>query len=133
MPLLNSTLLNSLLCVGMGLCHYIDLCFHASSLPCLHTFWHAIPTSFWIIMFFIFLFIISPQVAAIVHSNYWQVAIASIYVSKSNVSEALHIAQFPLHTQHQLRYYLKTIVEREANFSGKLYSICLTSCEAWRY
>ena len=25
---------------------YVDLCFHASSLPCLHTFWHAIPTSF---------------------------------------------------------------------------------------
>ena len=25
-----------------------DLCFHASSLPCSHTFWHAIPTSFYI-------------------------------------------------------------------------------------
>ena len=32
--------------VGMGLCQYVDLCFHASSLPSLHTFWHAIPTSF---------------------------------------------------------------------------------------
>ena len=32
----------------MGLCQYVDLCFHASSLPCLHTFWHAIPTSFYI-------------------------------------------------------------------------------------
>ena len=31
---------------GMGLCQYVDLCFHASSLPCLQTFWHAIPTSF---------------------------------------------------------------------------------------
>ena len=30
----------------MGLCQYVDLCFHALSLPCLHTFWHAIPTSF---------------------------------------------------------------------------------------
>ena len=35
----------------MGLCQYIDLCFHASSLPCLHTFWHAIPTSFTFLMF----------------------------------------------------------------------------------
>ena len=32
----------------MGLCQYVDLCFHASSLPCSHTFWHAIPTSFYI-------------------------------------------------------------------------------------
>ena len=28
------------------------LCFHASCLPCLHTFCHAIPTSFYILMFF---------------------------------------------------------------------------------
>ena len=34
--------------VGMGLCQYVDLCFHALSLPCLHTFWHAVPTSFYI-------------------------------------------------------------------------------------
>ena len=33
--------------VGVGLCQYIDLCFYASSLPCLHPFWHAIPTSFY--------------------------------------------------------------------------------------
>ena len=40
----------------MGLCLYVDLCFHASSLPCLHTFWHAIPTSFYILnVFFSFL------------------------------------------------------------------------------
>ena len=32
--------------VGMGLCQYVDLGFHALSLPCFHTFWHAIPTSF---------------------------------------------------------------------------------------
>ena len=32
----------------MGLCQYVDLCFHALSLPCLPTFWHAIPTSFYI-------------------------------------------------------------------------------------
>ena len=25
-----------------------DLCFHTSCLPCLDTFWHAIPTSFYI-------------------------------------------------------------------------------------
>ena len=30
----------------MGLCQYVYLCFHALSLPCSHTFWHAIPTSF---------------------------------------------------------------------------------------
>ena len=29
-------------------CQYVDLCFHALSLPCLPTFWHAIPTSFYI-------------------------------------------------------------------------------------
>ena len=40
--------------VGMGLCLYVDLCFHASSLPCLHTFWHAIPTSFYIFNVFLF-------------------------------------------------------------------------------
>ena len=38
----------------MGLCQYVDLCLHASSLPCLHTFWHAIPTSFYIFNVFIF-------------------------------------------------------------------------------
>ena len=32
----------------MGLCQYVYLCFHAISLPCSHTFWHAIPTSFYI-------------------------------------------------------------------------------------
>ena len=44
----------------MWLCQYVDLCFHASSLPCLHTFWHAIPTSFYIFnvfYFFIFYFL----------------------------------------------------------------------------
>ena len=34
--------------VGMGLCQYVDPCFYALSLPCSHTFWHAIPTSFYI-------------------------------------------------------------------------------------
>ena len=34
-----------------------DLCFHASSLPCSHTFWHAIPTSFYIFNVFYFLFL----------------------------------------------------------------------------
>ena len=38
--------------VGMGLSQYVDLCFHALSQPCLHTFWHAFPTSFYILMFF---------------------------------------------------------------------------------
>ena len=34
--------------VGMGLANiYVDLCFHASSPPCLHNFWYAIPTSFY--------------------------------------------------------------------------------------
>ena len=35
----------------MGLCQYVDLCFHALSLPCLHTSWHVIPTSFYILFF----------------------------------------------------------------------------------
>ena len=30
------------------------LCFYASSLPCLHTFWHAIPTSLYIFNVFLF-------------------------------------------------------------------------------
>ena len=34
-----------------------DLCFHASSLPCSDTFWHAIPTSFYIFNVFYFLFL----------------------------------------------------------------------------
>ena len=37
----------------MGLCQYVDLCFHALFLPCLHTFWHTIPT--FVMVFFIFL------------------------------------------------------------------------------
>ena len=62
---------------------------------------------------------ISPQVPAIVYSNYYQVTLASIFIctlSKSQVSEALHVAKFPLHTQRQLHYYLWGIKEREANF-----------------
>ena len=43
--------------VGMGLCQYVDLCFHALSLPCLHTFWHVIPTSFYIFNVFKVLFL----------------------------------------------------------------------------
>ena len=53
--------------------------------------------------------------------------------SKSQVSEMLHDAIFPLRTRHQLHYYLRATEEWEANFTEKLYSICLTSCEAWRY
>ena len=48
----------------------------------------------------------------------------SIYICKLSalqVSEAPHIAQFSCHTW--------AIEEQEANFSGKLHSICLTSCE----
>ena len=33
-----------------SVCHYVDLCFHGSFLPCSHTFWHAIPTSFYIFL-----------------------------------------------------------------------------------
>ena len=39
--------------VGMGLCQYIDLCFHASSLACLHTFGRP---SLHLFTFFMFLF-----------------------------------------------------------------------------
>ena len=41
----------------MGLCRYVDLCFHVSSLPCLQTFWHAIPTSFCIFNVYFLLYI----------------------------------------------------------------------------
>ena len=34
--------------VGMELCQYVDLCFHALSLPWLYTFCHAVSTSFYI-------------------------------------------------------------------------------------
>ena len=69
--------------------------------------------------------------------NYWQVALASIYsvhmyiftLSKSQVSEVLHVAQYPLRTRRQSHYNLRAMEEQEANFSGELYSICLTSCE----
>ena len=43
--------------VGMGHCLYDDLGFMLSSLPCLYTFWHAIPTSFYIFDAFYFLFL----------------------------------------------------------------------------
>ena len=36
--------------VEIGFCLYVDLCFHASSLPCLHTFWHAIPTYYYFLI-----------------------------------------------------------------------------------
>ena len=49
----------------MGLCQYVDLCFHASSLPCLHTFWHAIPTSFYIFNVLYFLVSISIDIDGI--------------------------------------------------------------------
>ena len=51
-------------------------------------------------------------------------------LSELQVSEPPHVAQFSLRTQRQLCQYFK---EREANFSGKLYSICLMCCKAWRY
>ena len=35
---------------------------HASSLPCLHTFWHAIPTSFYIFNVFYFLVVYRSEV-----------------------------------------------------------------------
>ena len=38
----------------MWLCQYVDLCFHAPSLPCLHTLWHAIPT--FLMFYFVFCF-----------------------------------------------------------------------------
>ena len=42
--------------IGMGLCQYVvDLCFHASSLPFLHSVWHAIPTFFYNCDVFFFL------------------------------------------------------------------------------
>ena len=41
---------------GMGLCQNVHLCFHGSSLSCLHTFWHAIPSSFYTSNIFIFLY-----------------------------------------------------------------------------
>ena len=34
--------------VGMGLWQHVNFCFHALILPCLHTFWDASPTSFYI-------------------------------------------------------------------------------------
>ena len=37
----------------MGLCQYVYLCFHALFLPSSHTFWHAIPTSFYIFNVFL--------------------------------------------------------------------------------
>ena len=37
--------------VGMGLCQYFDLCFYASLLPCLHTFWHAIPQHIYVFLY----------------------------------------------------------------------------------
>ena len=33
----------------MGLCQYIDFCFHASSLSCLHTFWHTILSFYFLV------------------------------------------------------------------------------------
>ena len=48
----------------MGLCQYVYLCFHALSLPCSHTFWHAIPTSFYI--FNVFLTLVQCQLTIMV-------------------------------------------------------------------
>ena len=37
-----------------GALYYVDLCFHLSSIHCLHIFWHAVPTSFYIFYFLVY-------------------------------------------------------------------------------
>ena len=67
--------------VGMGLCQYIDLCFYASSLPCLHTYWHTIPIAFYIFcscFYTSFLVLISAKARSTsksVLSSVWQMLI----------------------------------------------------------
>ena len=86
-------------------------------------------------------------VTATVHSKYWQVVLASIYVfisalSEQQLFEVPHIAQFSLHTQHQLHSTSEPFKNWEANFSGKLYwidvlwglvilDLCIRSEETW--
>ena len=52
-------------------------------------------------------------------------------VRESQVSVVPHVAQFPRCTRHQLCNWATK--EWEENFSGKIHSVCLASCEAWRY
>ena len=50
---------------GWGFYQYVTLiCFHASSLPCLHTFWHAIPTAFYILKCFFYFLVYILYVSA---------------------------------------------------------------------
>ena len=66
---------------------------------------------------FVQVYIISPQVAAIVHSNYWQVALASIYVcisihwaSRKFLGRYMHIAHLPLsHGRARSKLYWQTL------------------------
>ena len=48
--------------VGMGLWQYVDLCFHALSLRCLHIFWYGIPTYFYI--YDVIYFLVSNKLSA---------------------------------------------------------------------
>ena len=43
---------------GMGLCIYLPSLLYHPYLNCLHTFWHDIPTSFWIYLFPLYMFLI---------------------------------------------------------------------------
>ena len=61
----------------MGLCQYVDLCFHASSLPCLRTFCHAIPTSFYVYNVFYFLVY---YCSLIMHAGYTWLVSYTLYL-----------------------------------------------------
>ena len=91
----------------MGLCLYVDLCFHASSLPCLHTFWHAIPTSLYIFNVFYFL----------VHRGLWGlVVVRLLWLSgRALAAQARGVLgslpgdccpfHFPLFSPHDILYF----------------------------
>ena len=69
-------------CVHMGLCQYIDLCFHA---PCLHTFWHAILHLF---TFFYFSCLVLITFSLSTHNN-----------RTPGISQGKSLGSSPLYTQ----------------------------------
>ena len=95
-------------CIGMELCQYIDLCFHASSLPCLHTFWHAIPTSFYV--FNVFYFLVIYVIIASFYIFYASSVALTILLLKKPSIEADYTPRCNLKDRHNVILLLNFIV-----------------------
>ena len=111
---------------------------HASSLPCLHTFWHAIPTSFYILMFFLFSCIFRLQSTKTLQFNFpmYPPHTAYSHTLSHRFNRAEHICfsqdcTWTLWNEHKrcLWHYCRGYNNRECSLYdyGRYYS-CNTEC-----